>query len=110
MQVVPYNLHLAMFSLAIVNVLCFDPDLEQKQHTHTHTHTNIGHQTVTQKPARAQTQNHGAEQARGYAGKYCAKPEASYPAVASCVRLPCVTHVYPHASCFLAVVNQEALL
>ena len=78
-QVVPYNLYLAMFSPAIVNVLCFDP-------------------------------NHGADQARGYAGKYCAKPEASYPAVASCVRLPCVTHVYPHASCFLAVATQEALI
>ena len=31
-QVVPYNLYLAMFSPAIVNVLCFDPD-RTKQHT-----------------------------------------------------------------------------
>ena len=104
MQVVPYNLYLAMFSPAIVNVLCFDPDLEENN-----THTLETKQLrKKKKTARAQTQNHGADQARGYAGKYCAKPEASYPAVASCVRLPRVTHVYPHASCFLAVVTQEA--
>ena len=71
MQVVPYNLYLAMFSPAIVNVLCFDPD-RRKQHT-------AEKQTDILKPTR--TQNHGADQARGYAGKYCAKPEASHPAV-----------------------------
>ena len=71
MQVVPYNLYLAMFSPAIVNVLCFDPD-RTKQHT-------SEKQTDTLKPTR--TQNHGADQARGYAGKYCAKPEAPHPAV-----------------------------
>ena len=73
MQVVPYNLYLAMFSPAIVNVLCFDPD------PHKATHTSEK-QTDTLKLTR--TQNHGADQARGYAGKYCAKPEASHPAVA----------------------------
>jgi hypothetical protein len=52
-----------MFSPAIVNVLCFDP-------------------------------NHGADQARGYAGKYCAKPEASHPAASHCLCLVFATHVF----------------
>ena len=72
-QVVPYNLYLAMFSPAIVNVLCFDPG-RRKQHT-------AETQTDMLKSTHTHTQNHGADQARGYAGKYCAKPEATHPAV-----------------------------
>jgi hypothetical protein len=60
-QVVPYNLYLTMFSPAIVNVLCFDPDRRKTIHAEKK-------QTDTLKPTRAQ--NHGADQARGYAGKY----------------------------------------
>ena len=71
LQVVPYNLYLAMFSPAIVNVLCFDPD-RTEQH-------------ASEKQADAikltRTQNHGADQARGYAGKY--------PAVFDSVRVVC---------------------
>ena len=71
MQVVPYNLYLAMFSPAIVNVLCFDPDRRKQHASET--------QTDTLKPTR--TQNHGADQARGYAGKY--------PAVINGMRFTC---------------------
>ena len=36
---------------------------------------------------RVHAQNHGADQARGYAGKYCSKPEKSHPAVVRRLRL-----------------------
>ena len=77
-----------MFSPAIVNVLCFDPDPEDKQHTHTHRKSN------RRTKANTHPQNHGADQARGYAGKYCAKPEASHPAVSHCLCLVLATHVF----------------
>jgi hypothetical protein len=43
---VPYNLYLAMFSPAIVNVLCFDPDLEENN-THTSEKANSYTETST---------------------------------------------------------------
>ena len=80
-QVVPHNIYLAMYSPSSVNVLAFDPEPEQNKKTHTRHRTRTRNNSRACTRAHTRLQNHGADQARGYAGKYCSKPEKSCPVV-----------------------------